>query len=710
MAKKKRALKRKPSLPANRRPARSLEDVYALILIALAILILIFTFTSATGVVGRYINVALKYGFGTGRYFLALFLAGMAAYFLLNKSKQYAHFATGLCLSFVSFLALIHTSVELKNMFKLPFLTKSGGIVGALFAYSFKFLLGANASYVIFIFAFSCGLLLLSHKSLPDLWHAAKDNFGKVKEKIEETQPASEKLTQKVEELKRVEISTKALESQYDFEPLKEDKQTADTVVISEPKEGQSYQLPPQSIFATTDGSKQASKKSVKDNIRVLEKTLDDFSVDAAISRVVTGPTVTRYEIHLASGVKVNRILSLADDIALAFASPDVRILAPIPGKSAIGIEVPNIHRELVTIGDIFNTEKMQNAKSPLTIAIGKDISGEPIIANLADMPHMLIAGATGSGKSVCLNSLIATLLSRVTPQQVKMILIDPKRVELNLFNDIPHLLTPVVTQSKQASHALEWAVGEMESRFETLAARGVKNIAGYNSLMAKKGGEHMPYIVVVIDELADLMMVAAREVEDAICRLAQLARAVGIHLVIATQRPSTDVITGLIKANIIHRIAFAVSSQIDSRVILDCAGAEKLVGKGDMLFSTPQTIKPKRVQAAFITEKEIENLCNHLKGQAEPEYMQDIITPKKSEFGFNDFEDELYDQAAEIVVNSGKASVSYLQRRLRIGYGRAARLMDMLEDKDIVGPQEGARPRDVLVTPEEMTSLNIEE
>lgn len=707
----KRKTKRKLTKNHIQKPVkRNLTDIYAIILFACAFLTLIFVFTSATGVVGKYINVGLQYGIGTGRYFLPFFLLAMGVYYLTSRTRQYTLFASGLAISFISMLALSHTAVAIATMFKPTALPKNGGVIGALFAYSIKYLIGINAAYVVFGCALTSGALLLTSKSIPDLWQSAKKGLGRVKEKIEDKQPASEKLTKKVEELKKVAVNTKAIEPEYDFEPLKEQPNSVERIEVSEPEDGQPYNLPQLSIFPVTQPSKISARKSLKENIKILEKTLQDFDVDAAISRVVTGPTVTRYEIQLASGVKVNRILSLADDIALAFASPDVRILAPIPGKSAIGIEVPNIHRELVTLGDALRSERMQNAKSLLSIAIGKDISGEPVIADLASMPHLLIAGATGSGKSVCINGIIASLLARATPERVKMILIDPKRVELSLFNDIPHLLTPVVTQARQAANVLEWAVTEMESRYETLAASGVKNISGYNALMAKKGGDKMPIIVVVIDELADLMMVAAREVEDAICRLAQLARAIGIHLVIATQRPSTDVITGLIKANITHRIAFAVSSQIDSRVVLDTGGAEKLVGKGDMLLSTPQSVKPKRIQGAFITEKEIENLCNHLKSQAHPTYVQDIVSPKKSKFSLDGFEDELYDQAAEIVVRSGKASVSYLQRRLRIGYGRAARLMDMLEDRDVVGPQEGSKPRDVLVSLEELSTLSTEE
>lgn len=702
----KKKKRRQPNKYGLKNNPRNLNDIYALVLFASSILTLVFVFTTATGIVGKYINTGFQYGFGTGRYLLAFFLAAMAVYYLLSKSKRYAYFATGLAIIFISFLALIHTAVDIKNMFKPISLIQSGGITGALFAYSFKFLLGTNAAYIIFAFAFGSGTLLLSNKPISDLWHSARAKISRIKEKID-AKPPTEALTQRVAELKKVAVETKPAEPQFDFEPPKTEK-SSPTIELSEPKSEGKYELSPLSIFPLTQKSKLSGRKNLKENIRVLEKTLDDFEVDAAVSKVVTGPTVTRYEVQLASGVKVNRILSLADDIALAFASPDVRILAPIPGKSAIGIEVPNIHRELVTIGDILTSEKMKNSPNLLNLGIGKDISGEPIIADLADMPHLLIAGATGSGKSVCINSIMATMLTRATPEQLKFILIDPKRVELNLFNEIPYLLTPVVTQAKQAAYALEWAVEEMESRYEALATNGVKNIAGFNALMNKKGGDKMPIIVIVIDELADLMMVAAREVEDAVCRIAQLARAVGIHLIIATQRPSTDVITGLIKANITYRIAFAVSSQTDSRVILDTGGAEKLVGKGDMLFSTPQTIKPKRIQAAFITEKEIENLCNHIKNQAEPNYIQDITASRKSEFSLDGYEDELYDKAAEIVVNSGKASVSYLQRRLRIGYGRAARLIDMLEDRGIVGPQDGAKPREVLVDQSELTSLEI--
>ncbi|MCK4777889.1 MAG: DUF87 domain-containing protein, partial [Actinomycetia bacterium] len=348
-------------------------------------------------------------------------------------------------------------------------------------------------------------------------------------------------------------------------------------------------------------------KKTVKEMKQILEKTFREFKVAAKVIDIKEGPTVTRFEIQLEPGVKVNKILNIEDDISLAFASPDVRIISPIPGKAAVGIEVPNIYRELVTLGDILSNPLESKQITALTIAIGKDITGSPIFADLREMPHLLIAGATGSGKSICLNSILVSILFHAQPDEVKMILIDPKRIELNLFNDIPHLIIPVVTSPKKAASALNWAVNEMERRFDILSQIGARNLEAYNNKAVQKGLDKIPFILIVIDELADLMMVAANEVENAICRLAQLARAVGIHLVVATQRPSSDIITGLIKSNITTRIAFAVSSQIDSRVILDTPGAEKLVSKGDMLFSTPSFSKPMRIQGSFVTENEIE-------------------------------------------------------------------------------------------------------
>jgi len=446
------------------------------------------------------------------------------------------------------------------------------------------------------------------------------------------------------------------------------------------------------------------------------------------VARYTRGPTVTRYEVELGPATKVARVVGLSHDIAYAVASPDVRIIAPIPGKSAIGIEIPNRDRELVTLGDILGPIGTKDDLDPLTVALGKDIGGEPVLANLADMPHVLIAGATGAGKSVCLNVLVTSLLMRNPPEQVRVILIDPKRVEMTNYEGVPHLITPVVTHPKRASEALAWAVREMELRLETLALAGVRNIAAYNKA-AKEGklpklpsaglddegrpdGEKdrstLPYIVVVIDELSDLMMVAPRDVEDAICRIAQMARAVGIHLVVATQRPSVDVVTGLIKANIPSRIAFMVASAQDSRVILDSGGAEKLVGHGDLLFLPGGTSKARRIQGAFITEKEVEAVVAYCKAQQQAFYQPGVVAAEgraSSDDGDSD-EDPLLDQAMEIIVRSGLGSTSMLQSKMKVGFSRARRIMDQLEDRGVVGPSEGSKPRDVLMTVEELQQL----
>jgi S-DNA-T family DNA segregation ATPase FtsK/SpoIIIE len=486
------------------------------------------------------------------------------------------------------------------------------------------------------------------------------------------------------------------------------------------------YTLPPDSLLRRSH-ARPVDARRLDETAQVLQNTLEQFEVDARVARYTRGPTVTRYEVELGPATKVARVVGLSNDIAYAVASPDVRIIAPIPGKSAIGVEIPNRDRELVTLGDILGPIGTKDDLHPLTVALGKDIGGEPVLANLADMPHVLIAGATGAGKSVCLNVLVTSLLMRNAPEQVRVILIDPKRVEMTNYEGVPHLITPVVTHPKRASEALAWAVREMELRLETLALAGVRNIAAYNKA-AKEGklpklpsaslddegrpdGEQdrstLPYIVIVIDELSDLMMVAPRDVEDAICRIAQMARAVGIHLVVATQRPSVDVVTGLIKANIPSRIAFMVASGQDSRVILDSGGAEKLVGHGDMLYLPGGTSKARRVQGAFITEKECEAVVAYCKAQQHAAYQPGVVVEGRaaSDDGDSD-DDELLTQAMEIIVRSGLGSTSMLQSKLKVGFSRARRIMDQLEDKGVVGPSEGSKPRDVLMTVEELSEL----
>ncbi|WP_338556044.1 DNA translocase FtsK [Paenibacillus sp. KS-LC4] len=440
-----------------------------------------------------------------------------------------------------------------------------------------------------------------------------------------------------------------------------------------------------------------------------LERTLESFGVKAKVLDPVIGPAVTRFEVEPASGVKVSKIVSLTDDIALALAAKDIRMEAPIPGRSAIGIEVPNMEISIVTMREVMETKEFYDSPSKLSIAFGRDIAGKPIVGNLAKMPHLLVAGATGSGKSVCINGIITSILYKATPDEVKFLMVDPKMVELNVYNGIPHLLAPVVTDPRRASLALKKIVVEMEKRYELFSKSGTRNIEGYNTLMADNPKAVLPYIVVIVDELADLMIVAANDVEDAIARLAQMARAAGIHLIIATQRPSVDVITGVIKANIPSRIAFGVSSQVDSRTILDMVGAEKLLGRGDMLYLPMGTSKPTRVQGAFLSDQEVEALVGYARGQAEAEYKEDLVPEIEEETASSEeVMDELFDQAVQIVVEAKQASVSLLQRRMRIGYTRAARLIDEMEARHIVGPYEGSKPREVLLTIDQLEAGRI--
>jgi DNA segregation ATPase FtsK/SpoIIIE, S-DNA-T family len=446
-------------------------------------------------------------------------------------------------------------------------------------------------------------------------------------------------------------------------------------------------------------------KEDLTNNARVLEETLDDFGITVKITDIERGPIITRYELEPAPGVKINRIVTLGDDIALAMKAQSVRIVAPIPGKARVGVEVPNTTSSLVYVKEIIASKEFHDSDSKLTIALGKDIAGTAVIAHLDDMPHMLIAGTTGSGKTVCVNSVILSLLMRCTPNELKFVMIDPKMVELAPFNGLPHLLCPVVTDSKKASGALNWVVNEMERRYRLLADAGARNIRAYNE---KNSDQSLPYIVVIIDEFADLMVVARDQVESAVTRLAQLSRAVGIHLVLATQRPSVDVITGVIKANMPARISFKVASKVDSRTVLDMNGADKLLGRGDMLFLRPQDAKLTRAQGALVTDVEIEKVVDFIKAQAAPVYDEEIVKGQQKSGISGGEKDELYDEAVRIIIESNQASVSILQRRLRLGYTRAARIIDMMEEDGMVGPFEGSKPRRLLVDREEWLKKDI--
>ncbi|HQO04011.1 MAG TPA: DNA translocase FtsK [Spirochaetota bacterium] len=436
-------------------------------------------------------------------------------------------------------------------------------------------------------------------------------------------------------------------------------------------------------------------------NSELLVNTLRDFGIESRVVNVNRGPVITLYEMQIAPGIKVNRIVGLSDDIAMALAASRVRIVAPIPGKSAIGVEVPNLEREMVTLGDIIKTPEYRITPGRLKVALGEDILGKPVMLDIKKLPHLLIAGATGSGKSVCVNSIITSLVYNYSPNYVRFIMVDPKMVELQLYNGLPHMLTPVITEPHVAPKALKWAMFEMERRYRLLSELNTRDIDRYNEKIEKQNGqyERLPYIVIIMDELADLMMVAAKEIEGFITRIAQKARAVGIHLVLATQRPSVDVITGIIKANFPARIAFQVAQKTDSRTIIDQNGAEKLLGKGDMLYQSPMSSFPVRIQGAFISEDEVIDIVRHLRKMGRPSYIdieENIFDDEDFDGSDDENGDELFTEALKIVEETKKASASYLQRRLSIGYNRAARMIELMEDKGLIGPQQGSKPRDV--------------
>ena len=483
--------------------------------------------------------------------------------------------------------------------------------------------------------------------------------------------------------------------------------------------EDEHYEYPPLELLGKP--SKKALKGGAKlltDTATKLQKTLYSFGVSAKVENVSVGPAITRYELKPAEGVRVSKIANLADDIALNLAAETIRIEAPIPGKQAVGIEVPNKENEIVPLRDIIDCEAFKNHKSKLAFALGKDVAGNEVVTDIAKMPHVLIAGSTGSGKSVCINTLISSIIYKAKPSEVKLVMVDPKVVELSVYNGIPHLLIPVVTDPKKAAGALAWAVQEMVNRYSLFASKNVRDIKGYNeALEGEGGGQKLPQIVIIIDELSDLMMVSPKDVEDSICRLAQMARAAGMHLVIATQRPSVDVITGIIKANVPSRISFAVSSQVDSRTILDMAGAEKLLGKGDMLFYPAGAPKPTRIQGAFVSDKEVEKIVDFVKNNGEATYNDDILkqienansTDKEIDAGDEDDNtDPLLMEAIDVVVETGQASTSFIQRRFKVGYARAGRIIDQMEERGVISGFQGSKPREVLMSKERWEELKM--
>lgn len=510
---------------------------------------------------------------------------------------------------------------------------------------------------------------------------------------------------------KRIPRAAPASDPDALLDPAAQNSSPAPIAPLTPPPPAPKFVLPPLTLLKESPVAvSKRSQSELTDRVQTIERTLEQFNIGANVVEVASGPSVTRYEIQLAPGIKVSKIVSLADNLAMSLAAIDVRVEAPIPGKSAIGLEVPNVTPVLVSLRECLDQDEFKNATSKLTVALGKDVAGQYRYADLTRMPHLLIGGSTNSGKSVCLNVLIASLVYRNTPRDVQMLMIDPKRVELSLWKDIPHLMHPVVTDVKQASGVFRAALKEMDRRYDLFAAIGTRNIDGYNAKMTED--DTLPYLVLIVDELADLMMQQGPEIETSICRLAQLARATGIHLVIATQRPSVDIITGTIKANISSRIAFAVASQVDSRTILDMTGADRLIGRGDMLFMPIDAAKPVRIQGCYLSETETNTLVEYLKEQSKPNYT--IMVPETTSSGSgssvgeapDDVDDAFFEQAVRLVVNNGQASTSMLQRRFRIGYTRAARIVEMMEEKGIVGALNGAKPRELLVSKDQVEMM----
>ncbi len=707
------------------------RDIYGILLVAAAIALAIALLSGGAGMLGAPIASALRLALGLGAFVLPLLLLLWGVTFFVRAiSISAPRVAAGLGIVLLALIGMLALGSADGIQWQQRELQTHGGYVGAAFAWALRSLVGVPISSVILGALMLIGFVLigLSVSGLVEWTTGRLKATSRPHESSSSVRTRKERRPKTVPEKDLGDDKPVLLDSQppeavtagaHDSKDPEVHRKTRPAPRSSPPKAMEGFELPPTGLLevSTENASRhRTTEREIDQTARTIEETLGTFDITAKVVGWTPGPTVTMYEIELSRGIKVNRVTALADDLALALAAPTVRILAPIPGKSLVGIEVPNERRSTVTLGDVLIGSVASS--EPMLLGVGKDISGDKVLADLSVMPHLLIAGSTGTGKSVCINAILTSVLMRATPAEVRLILIDPKRIELSLYNGVPHLYVPVVTEPKEAASALAWAVSEMDSRLRRLQRAGARNIGMYNAMVqdgiGPENAEEMPYLMIVIDELADLMMVAAKEVEDSICRLAQLARAAGIHLVVATQRPSTDIITGLIKTNITNRIAFAVSSSIDSRVILDQPGAEKLVGLGDMLFSTPAWPKPKRIQGAFVSEEEILAVVTHVKGQAEPDYHKEILHHKVPTSGTGvasgEEDDPLLWEAADIVVTSGLGSTSMLQRRLKVGYARAGRIMDMLEAKGIVGPPDGSRPRVVMMDVEDLEALKAME
>ncbi len=693
-----------PRQPLVRPEAR--HGIVIVVLLTLAAVGLLSVFGLA-GVLGQGISDGLGVLFGWQRYTLPIIL-GLIGIILLFPER--VHLTRGRWIGLIVWLlasqGLLHFFVANPVAFPRALDGEGGGYLGALISYPLRSALGVWAAGLIFTGAFLTGLLMLFNTTLQSLlrpgtaigrWFS-RWQTARWQRRLAKTEPATDQ--DATPEFHTAELGEEAVADEAEVTP-----ETEPTYVpkVAKPVRRQRREIAiPIDLLDVTNS--QPTSGNIEANKEKIKRTLENFGISVEMDDVNVGPTVTQFTLKPAEGVKLAQITSLNNDLALALAAHPIRIEAPIPGKSLVGIEVPNQSVAIVQLREILGSERFKQRSSNLNFSLGKDVSGQPWIADLDPLPHLLVAGATGSGKSVLINDLIISLLYSNSPDDLKLILVDPKRVELTGYNGIPHLLTPVITDTTKTINALRWIVGEMDRRFQILQQTGKRNLAAYR----KEVADDLPYLVLIIDELADLMTVAANEVEGAIVRLAQMARAVGIHLVLATQRPSVDIITGLIKANVTARIAFSVASQVDSRTILDSSGAEKLLGRGDMLYVSAELSKPKRLQAAYVSEAEVERVVQFLKSRGQPEYQPDVVEKPAPALGqsLEDLgDDELLPQAKEVILQAGKASASFLQRRLRIGYARAARILDLLEEEGFIGPGEGAKPREVLATPAEAES-----
>lgn len=700
MAKKSRKSKRSLEKDKNHKPRLSdglLREVLAIGLLALGLVLIVGLTTDNNG--ASAIADIFSWLSGRGVYSTPVLLTFVAI--VLFRSNEETHVGlsvTGSILTLTAMSSLLHINAVGNDSWTIANEGLGGGLLGHIFASIAIGVMGQVAGTIVLLAILLIAIMLALNVRLTMLIAGIRQLFSRQRDETESAQSVMQPINTSAEPTLKTNVPLEKVNEQSGlFGDKKRLEPTEGALTTSADPE---WNFP--SIDLLDKSVDKADAGDWKRNAEIIKSTLADFKIEVQMGDINVGPRVTQYSLTPPSGVRLSKITSLDDNIALNLAAQSVRIEAPIPGQRAVGIEVPNRKAATVRIRTLFESDEWQRSRSPLAFTVGQDIGGGAVVADIDKMPHLLIAGSTNSGKSVMINVLLTSLLYRNSPSNLKLILVDPKQVELGLYNDIPHLLTPVITEPEKCISALKWAVAEMERRYSVLAEHKKRNIAEYNQL---KNEDNMPYIVIVIDELADLMMMAARDVEGLVVRLAQKARATGIHLVLATQRPSVDVITGLIKANIATRIAFTVASQVDSRTILDGAGAEKLLGSGDMLYMSPGFAKPRRLQGALVEEKEVKIVTDHLRMERAPEYNDDIITQPVNIGGRGSIvpdiesDDNIYKEAVNVVVEGGKASTSYLQRRLGIGYNRAARLIDQMEEQGIVGAQHGVKPREVLVT-----------